>query len=161
MNTEITVPGARVRLLLPALFATAALLLWSCAAKEIGPAPLYPEDECASCRMTISNRAFASEIVSEDGSVLKFDDLRCLDDYRQEHPEEAPAAIFVTDYESGEWMPWEKGIVVPTGIETPMGSGRIAVATQEAAARLKEQHPPKLTATGHDACCGKPKEVGP
>lgn len=171
MNTDSTIMRRRAGsiLALVVLFAVpalvmlvvCALMLSSCAPNDPAPTPLYPEDQCSSCRMTISNKAFASEIISDDGTVLKFDDLRCLEDYRQEHPDEHAAAIFVTDYESGEWMPYAKGIVVPTGIETPMGSGRIAVSTQEAASRLKELHPAKLTSTGHDACCGKPKEVGP
>ena len=150
-------PALMATIVLTVLIAAASVLVTSCAPAEAGPVPLYPEDQCASCRMAVSNRAFASQIVFTDGSAAKFDDLRCLDNYRHEHPNEAYAAIFVSNYETSEWMPYALGVIVQTGIETPMGSGRVAVADQKAAARLKEQYPPKLSAEGMDACCAGPK----
>jgi hypothetical protein len=132
-----------------------ALVLASCGPAEIKPVGIFGEDQCASCRMAVSNPAFASEIVYADGSAAKFDDLGCFDNYRRAHPDEEYAAIFVMNYETNEWMAYGKSVIIRTGIETPMGSGRIAVADQEAANRLKKQYPPKLASKEGDSCCAK------
>lgn len=131
-----------------------ALLFSSCGPNEIRPAELFPEDQCASCRMAVSDGAFASQILYDDGSAAKFDDLRCFDNYRKAHPGEDFVELFVANYETKEWIPYGRSVIVQTGIETPMGSGRIAVADQAAAKRLKEQYPPKMASAGADACCG-------
>jgi nitrous oxide reductase accessory protein NosL len=132
------------------------LLIASCGPSEIRPVEIFAEDQCSSCRMAVSNPAFASEIVYDDGSAAKFDDLGCFDNYRKAHPDERYAAIFVMNYESKQWMPYGKSIIIRTGIETPMGSGQIAVSDQEAAARLKKQYPPKLASKEGGSCCARP-----
>lgn len=129
------------------------LLLVSCSPKEITPVELFPEDECATCRMAVSSPEFASEIINADGTVVKFDDLRCFENYRKTHPPQEFAAIFVMDYDSKQWMPFGKSIVIQTGIETPMGSGQVAVASQQRAQELKTQHPAHIAAMEGDACC--------
>jgi len=156
MNAERNRPPsiAGLAALVPALFLS--LLLSSCGPKEIRPVELFPEDQCASCRMAVSDGAFASQILYDDGSAAKFDDLRCFDNYRKAHPSEEFVEMFVADYETKEWIPYGKSVIVQTGIETPMGSGRIAVGGQEAAKRLKEKYPPKMASAEADACCAKP-----
>ncbi len=135
-----------------------SVIVISCGPKEIQPVELFPEDECASCRMTVSNPAFASEIINKDGSVVKFDDLRCFENYRKDHNVDDFEKIFVKDYETKAWIPFGKSIVLQTGIETPMGSGQIAVGDQLRAKQLKEQYPPKLTAMEGDACCASKED---
>ena len=127
-------------------FAAAA----GCASSEIRPVELYAEDACAMCRMAVSDPAFASEIITLDGDVLKFDDLRCLENYRREHATLRIRAIFVKDYETRAWLPYERSVMVRTSIATPMGSGTIAAASADQARRLSEAHPPDEEP---DACC--------
>lgn len=135
-----------------------SLLFISCGPKEIQPVELFPEDECASCRMAVSDPAFASEIIMKDGSVVKFDDLRCFENYRKDHNVDDFEKIFVKDYETKDWIPFGKSIVIQTGIETPMGSGQIAVADQHRAKQLKEQYPATIAAMEGDACCPPKKK---
>jgi hypothetical protein len=161
MNAERIEPSSPLNpvpapLLAPFFALFLALLFPSCGPKEIRPADLFPEDQCASCRMAVSDGAFASQILYDDGSAAKFDDLRCFDNYRKAHPSEEFVEMFVADYETKEWIPYGRSVIVLTGIETPMGSGRIAVGGQEAAKRLKEQYPPKMASAEADACCEKP-----
>ena len=130
-----------------------AMFISSCGPKEITPVELFPEDECATCRMAVSSPEFASEILNTDGTVVKFDDLRCLENYRKTHPPQEFTAIFVMDYDSKQWMPFGKSIVIQTGIETPMGSGQVAVASQQRAQELKTQYPADMAAMEGDACC--------
>lgn len=135
-----------------------SIVLISCGPKESEPVELFPEDECASCRMSVSDPAFASEIINNDGSVVKFDDLRCFENYRKDHNVNDFEKIFVKDYETKAWIPYGKSIVILTGIETPMGSGQVAVADQQRAKQLKNKYPPTLAATNSDACCSPEKE---
>jgi copper chaperone NosL len=135
-----------------------AFLLLSCAPKQITPVELFPEDECSACRMTVSNAQFASEIINKDGSAVKFDDLQCFENYRKTHSVDEFAAIFVKNYDTKEWIPFGKSIIVQTGIETPMGSGQIAVADQQRAKELHEQFPPNLAEMNGAACCATDKK---
>ena len=121
-----------------------------CAGNEVRPIELYPEDACASCRMAVSDPAFASEIITMEDEVLKFDDLRCMENYRRDHATMKIRAIFVKDYGTRAWLPYEHSIIVRTSIDTPMGSGKIAAASAEEAKRLTEAHPPT---PDEDACC--------
>ncbi len=136
------------------MLAALTFILISCGPKEIVPVDLFPEDECASCRMTVSVPQFASEIILKDGTAVKFDDLRCLENYRKTFDVTEMAAIFVMNYDTKQWMPFGKSIVIQTGIETPMGSGQVAVAEQKRAIQLKEQYPSTVAVMEGDACCG-------
>lgn len=105
--------------------AAIVLILFGCT-PEVKPVDIFPEDNCSNCRMAISDRSFASEIITEQGEVLKFDDLGCFASFRKKNAELKIRASFVTDYETKQWLPYEKSVIVATGIETPMGSGKAA-----------------------------------
>ncbi len=107
------------------------------------PVDIFPEDMCASCKMAVSDQRFASEILSESGEVLKFDDPGCLEDYRRAHPDLKIAAQFVKDYEAGRWLRWEDAVIVTTGLFTPMGSGKVAFRDSSRAREILRQHPPQ------------------
>ena len=52
------------------------LLAGSCAS---GPEPIrYGQDACYHCKMTLTDKRFGAEIITDKGKVLKFDDLNCL-----------------------------------------------------------------------------------
>lgn len=140
--------------LLPSIALLAFVTLAGCASSEIRPVELYAEDACAMCRMAVSDPAFASEIITLDGDVLKFDDLRCMENYRREHATLRLQAIFVKDYETRAWLPYERSVIVRTSIATPMGSGTIAAASADQARRLSEAHPP---GEEPNACCATGK----
>lgn len=93
--------------------------------------------------MSVSDPAFASEIISQENEVFKFDDLACLEKFRKKRNEVKIAAIFVKEYETKQWLRYETSVMIKTGIETPMGSGRIAVSSNEKAKALTEQFPVK------------------
>lgn len=129
------------------------IMLAGCSTSELQPVELFPEDECANCRMSVSDPKFASEIISQQGEIYKFDDLSCLDKFRRNHTEVNIAAMFVKDFETTQWLPYEKSIVIQTGVETPMGSGRIAVSNNERAIAVKNIYPAVKEDCSGD-CCG-------
>ena len=68
-----------VSLTAPTLAALAAVALAACAGGPPEPAPIVlDEDACSHCRMTISEREYAAELVTREGQVERFDDVGCL-----------------------------------------------------------------------------------
>lgn len=72
--------------------------LQSCAQS---PEPIrYGKDACVFCKMTIMDKKYAAEIVTNKGKVFKFDDLSCMVKYikTSQLKEEELAFIVVNDY---------------------------------------------------------------
>lgn len=116
-------------------------VVFGCSPSEVRPVDLFPEDMCAYCRMAVSDHRCASEIIAESREVFKFDDVSCLEAYRSGRRDLKIAAVFVMDYETKAWLPWEKAVIVTTGVFTPMGSGRVAFADSTHAIEFRRQHP--------------------
>ncbi len=117
------------------------ILLGGCSSSEIKPVDIYPEDMCSHCRMAISDQAFASEIITAEGEIFKFDDLGCLERFKEKAAALKIAATFVKDYETKNWLPYERSTIVQTSIKTPMGSGKVAVADSVKAKEYLEKFP--------------------
>jgi copper chaperone NosL len=98
------------------------------------------EESCRQCRMAISQREFAGELVLEDGRVETFDDIGCLATWVRETEPPRTAGLFVHDYASGAWLDAREAYFVRSEkLSTPMGSGLAAFedpsAAREAATR--------------------------
>ena len=132
---------ARIFLTLALFGALLLMSIGGCGPSEPRPVDIFAEDECSNCRMAISQPSFASEILTAEGDAFKFDDLQCLSMFRKKRGDVTPAAIFVKDIDSKEWMPYAQSVIVQTGMDTPMGSGMVATRTQERAKELVEQYP--------------------
>jgi copper chaperone NosL len=116
-------------------------LLLGCGASKIEPVEIFPEDICAQCRMAVSEVRFASEIIDMHGDVYKFDDIGCMLKFRNKRSDLKINATFLKDYETREWIPYERAVIVRTSIETPMGSGKLAFADQERARAIQTRYP--------------------
>lgn len=118
-------------------------LLAACGQAEIAPVAIHPEDMCSMCRMAISEKQFAAELITKDGEALKFDDIGCLRDYLKSKADRNQiAAYFVADYESKKWLKAESASFVKSAeLATPMGGNLAAFESQdkakEAAAKFK------------------------
>jgi copper chaperone NosL len=73
------------------------ILLLSCNNGEIDPIKLN-KDKCDYCNMTISDGRFGAELITKKGRVYKFDDLRCLINYKAENTSVENIKYFVHDY---------------------------------------------------------------
>ncbi|MEK7728515.1 MAG: nitrous oxide reductase accessory protein NosL [candidate division KSB1 bacterium] len=118
-----------------------AVYLFGCGSSEIKPVDIYPEDLCSQCRMAISDQAFAAEIITEADEVYKFDDLGCMEKFKEKSATLEIAALFVKDYETKAWLPFERSVIVQTSLQTPMGSGKIALADSHQAGEFLRQFP--------------------
>ena len=53
-----------------------ALLIFSC---TVEPEPLqYGSEPCHTCKMTLMDKKFGAELVTQKGKVYKFDDINCM-----------------------------------------------------------------------------------
>ncbi len=117
------------------------MALIGCATKETKPIDIYPEDICSNCRMAFSDHRFASEIINEQGEAFKFDDIGCMLKFRAERNDVKAIAIYIKDYDTKEWLPYERAIIVETDIETPMGSGKVSFSDSTEARKFQQKHP--------------------
>lgn len=86
------------------------------------------EDMCSFCRMAISEKRFASELLTQDGEVFKFDDIGCMLRFRKSHGHpESVVATFVLDYDTRKWLKAEEAYFVKSKeFKTPMGGNVVA-----------------------------------
>ncbi len=115
---------------------TAALVALACGDPHaLAPPEIrYGLEECGFCRMIVSEERYASAVVDEAGTASPFDDVGCLLNHLTERPA-APKRVWVHDHAGGGWIAAEQAWFVrdPQGA-TPMGSGRVAFASRDAAA---------------------------
>ncbi len=103
------------------------------------------EEICSHCRMAVSQRQFAGEVVTPSGRVDYFDDIGCLAAWFRQQQPAAGASVFVVDYEDGEWLAAELAqYVVSEAVSTPMGSGLTAFANRERAAAAAKRFPGRV-----------------
>ena len=112
------------------------LLAVGCQHAAPGPADIEPGDICASCKMAISEKRYAAELIDRDGELLRFDDIGCMLRWVEGQPHEA-TAYFVADFDSRKWVRAEEAYYVRSPeLKTPM-SGIVAfqdASSAEAAA---------------------------
>ncbi len=105
------------------------------------PAEIEENDMCAQCKMAISQKQYAAEMVDRDGNVYKFDNLDCMVRYVSGHGlKEKAAAWFVMDSDGKQWLdPRQAFLVKSASIPGPMGSGILAVKDQATAGDLAQR----------------------
>lgn len=121
-----------------------------CAPAEARPEPLaVGQESCASCRMTVSQPEFASQLLV-DGELPKFfDDLGCLHAYlTSTTPGPDGGVIFVTDRRTREWVRADAAVYTRApAVATPMAShlvAHFAASSLEADAGLGDTSPVSL-----------------
>lgn len=93
-----------------------------------GPEPIIlNKDNCAHCKMTISEAHFAAELITTKGRVFKFDDITCMIAYKQENPDKTVKNHYVHYYPgNNELIPAENASYISGGtLRSPM-AGNIA-----------------------------------
>jgi copper chaperone NosL len=135
----------------------ASLFLGGCGSSEVKPIDIFAKDNCVQCRMAVSDERFASEIINDVGDVMKFDDLGCLLKWRTQHHGTTIVATFVKEYDTRQWIPYERAVIIETDVDTPMGSGKVAFGDSMKAREFQKKHPPSkaLSEAGcGGGCCG-------
>ncbi len=138
--------GARCLPRSTGLFAAALIvcffLLVNCQTRKLAPVALAPEDMCSYCKMAISEKRYAAELIDREGQVFKFDDIGCMANFIESKERNANTVVyFVTDFDERQWIKAEDAYYVRSSeLRTPMNGGIIGFKTeskaQEAAGRF-------------------------
>ncbi len=123
------------------LFFLAIISFSGCQKKKIGEAQKihWDRDMCERCKMAVSDRKFAFEIIDpKSGKVYKFDDIGCGVLWLEEEkiPWREKAIMWVTDAKSGKWIDAKKAFYTDDSI-TPMAYG-FAAYSQETKPKNKK-----------------------
>ena len=116
---------------LPSAVTAAAVTLAlaaACRSGEPEPAPLDARNEqCASCRMAVSDARLSSQLVAPGELPRFFDDLGCLAAFLKAGKAPAGATGFVADHRTKAWVRADRAVYTKVpGLETPMLSHVIA-----------------------------------
>ena len=102
-------------------------VLANCQRATLAPVAIEANDMCAFCRMSISEKRYAAELIDRDGEVLKFDEIGCLANFRKQKNNGSTGATFVTDFERREWLKAEDAFYVRSPeFKTQMSGGIVA-----------------------------------
>lgn len=113
-----------------------ALALGLQACGSSGPHPIsYGTDQCAHCRMTISDARFGSQLVTSKGRAYHFDDVQCMLAFVKDGavaPGEV-AEYYLPDYVNANALHPVEGLFLlkSESLKSPM-RGNIAAFTTEA-----------------------------
>ncbi len=111
-----------------------SLFFTGCEKKKIGGVEKihWDRDVCQRCKMAISERKYAFEIVNpKNGKTYKFDDIGCAILWMDEEkiPWKDKAILWITDAKTGKWIDARKAYYTNDSI-TPMAYG-IAAYTKK------------------------------
>ena len=97
---------------------------------------LLNKDNCAFCKMTISDGHFGTEFITTKGRVYKFDDIKCMLTYSMQNKDVAIKSFWVHDFPAENTLiPAEKShFVASESLSSPMG-GNIAAFKDETTAK--------------------------
>lgn len=81
-------------------------------------------DKCATCNMQVKDDAFAVQLTTKDGKTYKYDDLGCMNEWKEKNGTENIGARFVRDYNNKEWIKYEDAAYVyDPSFKSPMAYG--------------------------------------
>ena len=95
-----------------------------CSCNQI-PQPInYGMDTCHYCQMTIVDRIYAAEIVSDKGKVYKFDAVECLINYHKDLDDTTGYQLFCNYFEDPESFVTveEATFLISQNLPSPMGA---------------------------------------
>jgi len=136
-----------MRWIRPLAISAVLVLGAGCARQPVtGPPPLrLGEQECAACRMLISDERFAAALVYEhDGRVQRpaFDDINCLFGHLADLPAGTPYSVYTHDFETRAWLnARDAAFVRSSALESPMGAQIAAASRRVAAEQLLKRYP--------------------
>ncbi|MCM3781435.1 nitrous oxide reductase accessory protein NosL [Neobacillus mesonae] len=120
----------------------AVLIFTACGGKAYEAVPINEEvDVCVICNMQVKDDAFATQLTTKDGKNYKFDDIGCMNEWKEQNGTENIGMDFVRDYNDKEWIEFSKATYVyDDSIRTPMAYGIVSFKDEESAeAFISEQ----------------------
>ena len=121
-------------------------VLTNCQKQPVEPVALEPEDMCAYCKMAISEKRYAAELIDSEGAGFKFDDIGCMANFiKGQKTVMKVEAFYVTDFDDGQWIKADDAYFVRSSeLATPMNGGIIAFKNQSHAQEAISKYSGKL-----------------
>jgi copper chaperone NosL len=121
-------------------------LLANCQKQTVEPVALAPEDMCAYCKMAISEKSYAAELIDSEEQAFKFDDIGCMVNFiKSKKNTTKTVAYFVMDFDERQWTKADDAYYVRSSeLTTPMNGGIIAFKTQSKAREAADRYHGKL-----------------
>ncbi|MBL7994942.1 nitrous oxide reductase accessory protein NosL [bacterium] len=101
----------------------------------------YGYDDCAHCRMVISDQKFGAELITQKGKIYKFDSIECMAFYYR-HSEFADVqSLWTIDFSNpGMWVKADGAYYLQSkNLPSPMGMFLSSFANREAAEAMRSQ----------------------
>lgn len=109
--------------------------------KVYTPEDIKDTDVCEVCAMSVPDNQHATQIILKNEKSLKFDDLGCLHEWKDENGEDDIGAEFVRDFHTEEWIEIKDAtFVYDEEIETPMAYGVISFKNADEAEAYIDEH---------------------
>ncbi len=118
------------------------LFLVSCE-KSNKPVPInYGVDECAYCRMKITDPRYGSELLLKTGKPYKFDSIECLAAFYIENKEKLPiASLWVPDFLTKTFIKAQTAYYLHSkNLPSPMSLNLSAHKTKENLEKVKSKY---------------------
>ncbi len=117
------------------------MLLSACSVK---PHPINEgEDACAYCKMTVAEKKYATEIVSNTGKIYVFDDMHCMKSFIKENivPSGDIKLMMVSDFYNPEnLIPADNALLFTSeSLHTPMNGKTVGLADSGALKRIQQE----------------------
>ncbi|MCA9830319.1 MAG: nitrous oxide reductase accessory protein NosL [Dehalococcoidia bacterium] len=104
------------------------------------PVVRYGKENCARCRMTISDARFAAAWREPGGKEKHFDDIGCMVLLQRDNGVPETTQFWVNDYETETWLDAASAsYVLSKAIDSPMAYGIAASATPDRAEALSKR----------------------
>ncbi|HEY8529528.1 MAG TPA: nitrous oxide reductase accessory protein NosL [Paenibacillaceae bacterium] len=127
-----------------ALVLAAAMLLVSACGGGGDPRPAAineATDKCDACNMQVKDDGFATQLITKDKRVYKFDDIGCMNKWKTENPGAEIAIEFVRDHETLEWVKAENAFYAyDPSFQTPMAYGIVSFRDKASAEKFVADH---------------------
>lgn len=109
---------------------------------SVDPEPInLNKDACASCKMSISDGHFGSEIITKKGRVYKFDDMGCMLHYISENEQGNVAAYYINDFSKENVLidATKAWFIHHESLKSPMGGNIAAFADKADAQKIADE----------------------
>ncbi|WP_216629164.1 nitrous oxide reductase accessory protein NosL [Sphingobacterium lumbrici] len=110
-----------------------------------GPKPIrYGQDQCAYCKMTVSDPRFGAQLVTKKGRAYNFDDVKCMIAFVKEGTvkRDDVAGFYLPDYSNdNKLLPAEKMFLLKSeSLKSPMRGNIAAFANEKDMEQARAQH---------------------
>lgn len=101
----------------------------------------YGRDDCAYCKMVISDRKFGGELITPKGKIYKFDSIECLAKYYRTSNLSDAQSLWTIDFSNpGMWVKADGAYYLSSkNIPSPMGMYLSSYAVRETAESMKAE----------------------